>query len=1243
MDGDEVVIAAGHTVAIDAVLPAIHSHIHVRGKLAAANGAVTELRLAGSIVVYAGGHLWQGDRSEPILPGVTHTVRWVFPMEKGFAGAPSQSAMDIMIDDWGIWVDSGGRWDVHGAPVRRCWMKLAEDARAGRSFVVVDQDATDWPVGSMVWLTSTVLARTYYHRASDGREFSNGHNNDEVYQIAALTLLVDGTTRVDLTSPVLTDHAGTYPTQGELGLLSHNVVFTTERVGVSDYTVPATRRFAHTMRMMGALGNTEYAEFRQMGHFGALSRYALHTHMMAETGTGVRTRGNSVWRSGHRALVTHETHSAEIEDNVVFDTINTGIYLERNAPFRSDSPEGPHDNNFVHNLVGHVREPEPGKGHPACFWLDIIDQNLLGNVAVSADPGHGADNSGRRGTAGYGFSEHANGTGRIHLPVLVHNEAHSSFNHGWWSWNNNIPSGIAVVDFLAWRNGHSGISFGAYAATYKYWRPLLIENGRLGIDAFSIGAHLQDGAIIGGSGSRADIQTGMSIQGYAASPRPDGPIRLIRMEFDGHLTGDIVHEGSTSKCKLPEEYVKVQGLAKGESETCAATYLQSYESAFRSAVPFSWRAANNANSYWWLARSTVTPDMVLMSPDQANNPAVIPSKLIVPSTAFDPASGALVTSLSNLPPTVTWTGLVDSKGRVFDFTLHQNPALPPEIQVDVAVDQNLVAQVAASVSAEASIAAVEFWRDETLVQVVNTTPYIAQIPLATRERKFSYLYARAVDREGGIGYSNVVEVGPELAVAAPQPQPAFRIVDETLLLVGMAQPGQTLTISGDLINVGDADGAARVRGTLLTSVGFSQPVLVARTGPSPFTLDLLIPPDAPVGDAAILLEALDSNGAVHDPAELTIAIELPPELPPALSFVDIVVPSSVQRGQTLLVTVSIRNTGGPGRWQLRATVAGTTRSSALRDIDADGSDGVALGVPIPAGVAAGRYTAVLVLLDHSDLIHSTQTRAVDVVEAPAPRPAKLELVDGSFLADPITAGNTLVLSVVVVNNGGSPTTPTLRAKILNGPEGTGTGAEIGPGADTRVSVTIETSDSGPTGDVPVLLELRDPPGQIHDSGQATVRINPPLPPPEPPLEVRIVELVVHTPTVSAGDRVRLTVLVTNEDNRSGQVDVRVSVRDGPDTVVVVGLEPLEQRKPVEVEISLPLELSPGAAAIRVRIRDVETGAESDDETFPDLLEIVSPPPEGQVPGVAIGLAAGAALLAGMALGGRRTRAGKRRR
>src|SRR5438270_878300 len=50
---------------------------------------------------------------------------------------------------------SGGRWDAHGTPLERTWVKLGSPAAAGATTLVLSQPVPGWRVGDRLIVTAT--------------------------------------------------------------------------------------------------------------------------------------------------------------------------------------------------------------------------------------------------------------------------------------------------------------------------------------------------------------------------------------------------------------------------------------------------------------------------------------------------------------------------------------------------------------------------------------------------------------------------------------------------------------------------------------------------------------------------------------------------------------------------------------------------------------------------------------------------------------------------------------------------------------------------------------------------------------------------------------------------------------------------------------------------------------------------------------------------------------------------------
>src|SRR5207248_1744305 len=185
----------------------------------------------------------------------------------------------------------GGRWESHGRPMSRTWVKLGATAKAGDTAVSLAEPVTGWKPGDRVILTGTQTQGA-----------AKTASTTEERTVAA----VDGE-RLTLDRPLSMAHLGDGEYRGEVANLSRNVV-----VESAD---PAGVR-GHTMYHHGSAGSLAYTEFRHLGKKGVLGRYALHYHLCRDTMRGSSAVGNSIWDSGNRWLTIHGTDYLVVRDNV---------------------------------------------------------------------------------------------------------------------------------------------------------------------------------------------------------------------------------------------------------------------------------------------------------------------------------------------------------------------------------------------------------------------------------------------------------------------------------------------------------------------------------------------------------------------------------------------------------------------------------------------------------------------------------------------------------------------------------------------------------------------------------------------------------------------------------------------------------------------------------------------------------------------------------------------------------------
>ncbi|WP_298966525.1 calcium-binding protein [uncultured Roseibium sp.] len=275
----------------------------------------------------------------------------------------------------------GSRIEIHAQDAEKeSWTQLAKIAEAGSSSLTLE-GKTKWEAGDKIALASTS---------------QDAHEAEEAV-IKKVTVNENGTTTLTLDAPLKYTHFGenqtydngktgadyrewTVDTRAEVGLLSRNVKIQ------GDEDSKADGYGGHTMVMNGAEMHISGAEFYLMGQKGLMGRYPLHWHMNGNV-EGEYVENSSVHHSFNKGITLHGIQNAWIEDNVVFDTIGHGYFLEDGSEF----------GNVLKDNLGFVTrqtETAAGASHKSdftgvsTFWLTNPQNHMMGNHAA------GSDNSG---------------------------------------------------------------------------------------------------------------------------------------------------------------------------------------------------------------------------------------------------------------------------------------------------------------------------------------------------------------------------------------------------------------------------------------------------------------------------------------------------------------------------------------------------------------------------------------------------------------------------------------------------------------------------------------------------------------------------------------------------------------------------------------------------------------------------------------------------------------------------------
>lgn len=303
-------VRTGHTVVYDVQSDQAIRSIYVAGTLSFARDKNTRLDV-GLIRIQAGNEpSEEGFECDAHVPEVdAHMVRPA--LEVGMPQAPIDAKVTATIrlvyfpdhdkQSCPAIISCGGRMDFHGAPLSHSWVKLGASAQAGDQTITLTESVTGWKTGDRIIVTAT-----------------NHHELGKKSTEERLIKAIAGT-KLTLDSPLEFKHRGDGDFRGEVANLSRNVV-----VESAD---PKGER-GHTMYHRGSAGSLSYAEFRHLGKEGVLGRYALHYHLVGDTMRGSSVIGNSIWDSANRWLTIHGTNYLVVRDNVGYQSIGHGFYLE---------------------------------------------------------------------------------------------------------------------------------------------------------------------------------------------------------------------------------------------------------------------------------------------------------------------------------------------------------------------------------------------------------------------------------------------------------------------------------------------------------------------------------------------------------------------------------------------------------------------------------------------------------------------------------------------------------------------------------------------------------------------------------------------------------------------------------------------------------------------------------------------------------------------------------------------------
>ena len=251
---------------------------------------------------FAGGEpaIEMGTAEHPVPVGITTTVQL-----KYFEGMNAETLPAI--------VACGGRWDVHGAPMNRTWVKLGAATEAGATQLTLAENVTGWKVGDRIIVTSSSQNDMASFRPTSKHPTPS---NTEVRTITG----IEGTV-LKLDAPLEKIHYG-----GASGILRCEVANLSRNVVIESAEPNGVR--GHTMYHCDSAGGISYAEFRHLGKEGVLGKYSIHFHLVGDTMRGSGVVGASIWDSHNRWVTIHGSDHLLVRDCVGYQSVGHGFFLE---------------------------------------------------------------------------------------------------------------------------------------------------------------------------------------------------------------------------------------------------------------------------------------------------------------------------------------------------------------------------------------------------------------------------------------------------------------------------------------------------------------------------------------------------------------------------------------------------------------------------------------------------------------------------------------------------------------------------------------------------------------------------------------------------------------------------------------------------------------------------------------------------------------------------------------------------
>ncbi|MBL7728389.1 MAG: hypothetical protein JNM68_11920, partial [Dinghuibacter sp.] len=357
----QVVIDAGEAVVLD--VNTTVKNLHIQGELIAARDKDLQLGSDWIMVNGPGAILNWGTPTTPYKRKAVITLRGVFTNDT--ANVNNWKAGENFLA-----ARNYGTIEMHGES-KMSWTQLEATALKNQGTITV-KDITNWSVADSIVIASTDF-------------------NPTQAEVKAITAISGKT--ITLHSPLAYMHYGVTHTynglvldeRAEVGLLTRNI-----RIQSNN---PVNGFGGHCMFLNNGKARFSGVEFLNLGQKARKGRYPLHWHELGSM-NGQYVQFSSIHNSFNRAVAIHDTDSGRIENNVAYNHIGHGFYLEDNLSTR---------NYFYRNLGILTRLPAAGEAiephdrtpnatlgstlftTPVTFWINHPDNDFIENVAAGSD------------------------------------------------------------------------------------------------------------------------------------------------------------------------------------------------------------------------------------------------------------------------------------------------------------------------------------------------------------------------------------------------------------------------------------------------------------------------------------------------------------------------------------------------------------------------------------------------------------------------------------------------------------------------------------------------------------------------------------------------------------------------------------------------------------------------------------------------------------------------------------------